>query len=141
MKELALAYLGSYFPSVIFNIDRRNIHLAGVSGALGWGVYTFFLNRTDGVIFPIFMGAVAIGVYGEIMARIRKTPATIFTIAGIFPLVPGIGAYNTVLAIVENRLMDAYTIGLETIGSAGAIAFGIMLASAIFRFFNKWKNG
>lgn len=134
MKELVLAYFGSIFPCVIFNIDRRNLHFAGLGGAIGWGVYGIIANTSYGVVFAVFLGAAAVGLYSEIMARIRKSPASIFAFGGIFPLVPGIGAYNTVLAIVKGRVSDAYSFGLETIGSAGAIAFGIMLASAIFKF-------
>lgn len=139
MKELILAYLGSIFPAIIFNIDRKNIHWAGLAGALGWGMYVVAMGFTHGAVFAVFLGAVIVGLYSEIMARIRKTPASIFAFSGIFPLVPGIGAYNTVRAIVEGRILDSYSMGLETIASAGAIAFGIMLASSIFRFYKIWK--
>ena len=80
------------------------------------------------------------GFYSESAARLLKTPATVYSIAGIFPLVPGIGAYNTVQAIVDNKLMDALSRAVETIASAGAIAFGIMLIAAAFRVVKRYRK-
>ncbi|TDT63678.1 threonine/serine exporter family protein [Fonticella tunisiensis] len=139
MKELILAFLGSFFPAVLFNIERKNLIWAGLSGAIGWGIYVLLYKITGGVVMAIFVGAVCVGIYGEAMARILKTPASVFTVPGIFPLVPGITAYNTVLAIVEDRIRDAYDKGIETIASAGAIAFGIILSTAVFKFFKQGK--
>lgn len=81
-----------------------------------------------------FVGAFIVGIYSEIMARSLKTPAVQFSIPGIFPLVPGITAYTTVRYIVEQNSSKAYLKGMETIAVGGAIAFGIMMSSATFRF-------
>lgn len=140
MRDIILAFMGSFFPAVVFNIDRKNLLWASFSGVIGWEIFLIVNNITDSVIFSIFIGAFMVGIYGEIMARILKYPASIFTIPGIFPLVPGIAAYNTVLAIVENRISEAFNKGVETMASAGAIAFGIMLASALFKFIREDKN-
>lgn len=139
MKELILAFSGSFFPSVLFNIDRKNLFWAGLSGAVGWGIFTLAYSITKSMVLSVLLGSIGIGVYGEAMARMRKSPASIFTIPGIFPLVPGIGAYNTVFAIVEGRMADAYNTGIETIAIAGSIAFGVMLATAFFKIMRKRK--
>jgi uncharacterized membrane protein YjjB (DUF3815 family) len=70
------------------------------------------------------------------MAKVFKTPSTVFYIPSLFPIVPGISAYNTVLYIIDKKIADAAYKGLETLGSAGAIAFGILLISTIFRYIN-----
>jgi uncharacterized membrane protein YjjB (DUF3815 family) len=74
------------------------------------------------------------------MARIIKIPASVFSIIGIVPLVPGITAYYTVLNIVEKNNTVAFNKGIETIGSAGAIAFGIMLATGAFQILQKLRK-
>jgi uncharacterized membrane protein YjjB (DUF3815 family) len=84
-----------------------------------------------------FAGSFAVGIYSELMARKLKTPANQFSIPGIFPLVPGISAYNTIRYIVEQNENAAYSKGTLTIAVAGAIAFGIMLSSTTFRFVSK----
>lgn len=86
------------------------------------------------------MGAIVVGLYSEIAARILRTPATVFSVTGIFPLVPGIAAYNTIQYIFENRIVEAGSMAIETMSAALAIAFGILLASTVFRFFRKLKE-
>ena len=82
----------------------------------------------------------AISLISEVMAKILKTPSTVFYIPSLFPIVPGIPAYYTVLYIIDKKIIDAAYKGLETLGSAGAIAFGILLISTIFRYINTQKT-
>lgn len=133
MRKLLLAFIVGLCPGIVFNVSKRNLLWIGFSGTLGWLVFSWVSNNAGGVIQATFWGAVAVGLYSEIMARIVKSPATVFSVSGIFPLVPGIPAYNTVQYLVENKVIDAAGKGLETIASAGAIAFGILLMSSLFR--------
>lgn len=135
--EFLLAFLGSFAGAILFNIERKNLIWAGICGGISWIVFKIFYIQTDRVVFSTFVAAVACGIYSEAMARRCKTPAFVFSIPGIYPLVPGITAYTTVRAIVDGRLVFAANKGLETIGTAGAIAFGVMLASTVFKFVNK----
>lgn len=137
MMEFILAFIGSFSGAILFNIERKNLIWAGICGGISWIVFRFFYIQTDRIIFSTFIGALACGVYSEIMARQCKTPTFVFSIPGIYPLVPGITAYYTVRAIVEGRLLFAANKGIETVGTAGAIAFGVMLASTLFKFVNK----
>lgn len=140
MREVILSFFGSLLPAILYNVNKRLFFWVGLSGVSGWLVYSWLNARTGQVIVPTFAGAVAVGVYSEIMARILKHPATIFSVSGIIPLVPGIGAYNTVRAVVENKLVNAQHLAIETLASAGGIALGIMLASAVFRVFSRLKK-
>lgn len=135
MRELVLAFFGSLLPALLYNVNKKNFILVGLSGAIGWFAYMWILEVSGQVILSTFAGAVAVGIYSEAMARIMKLPATVFSIAGIFPLVPGIGAYNTAQLIGENKLTEAGKTGIETVASAGSIALGIMLVSAVFRVY------
>lgn len=112
----------------------------GLSGVTGWILYIWVLNTTGDVVLSVFAGSIAIGLYSEIMARVLKSPATIYSLCGIFPIVPGVPAYNTIEYLVKHDLIKAASTGIETIASAGAIAFGIMLMSAVFRFFAKIRE-
>jgi uncharacterized membrane protein YjjB (DUF3815 family) len=139
MKEVLFAFLGSFGPAILFNIERKNLVWAGLCGAAGWTTYKLALNYTDSGIFAVFLAAIVISLLSEIMARIFKTPSTVFYIPSLFPIVPGIAAYNTVLYIIDNKINEAAQKALETLGSAGAIAFGILMVSTIFRYINTHK--
>lgn len=136
MIEIVLAFLGSYCPAILFNIERRNLVWAGFCGAAGWISYKTVSTMTGSSIFAVFIAAIVISLMSEILAKILKTPSTVFYIPSLYPIVPGIPAYYTVLYIIDNKVTAATYKGLETLGSAGAIAFGILLVSTVFRYIN-----
>jgi uncharacterized membrane protein YjjB (DUF3815 family) len=134
MVNVILSFFGSLCPAVIINVRPNRAVWAGFSGVAGWLVYNaVIMSDRNQVILATFAGALSVGIYSEIMARVLKCPATIFSIPGIFPLVPGVGAYMTVRYIAGGTLDQASVQAVQTIASAGAIALGIMLASAVFR--------
>lgn len=140
MKELLLAFFGSFFPAILFNIEKKNLGWAGISGSLGWAIYNILTYLTGMPVIATFFGSAAIGFYSEIMARRLKTPASVLSISGMYPLVPGITAYLVVENIVTGNLEVALNKGIETLAYAGAIAFGIMLVTASMHFQAKYKE-
>lgn len=140
LKMTVLSFLGSIFPVILFNIDRKKIIWTGIGGALGWIAYSVLLDISQSSVIGSFFGAFVVNIYSEIMARIKKTPASMFYVPGIFPLVPGITAYSTINYIVQKQYDKALTTGVLTLSIGGAIAFGIMLSSTIFKFIIQIKK-
>ncbi len=141
MLEFLLAFAGSFCAGVLFNVKGRNLVWTGFSGMVGWMVYIMLSKLTGQAFFSIFGGAVAVGLFSEIMARILRQPATVFSIPGIFPLVPGIAAYEAIQYLMSNKIQDAGGKMAETLAGAGAIAFGILLVTALFRATSGKKSG
>lgn len=137
IKQIVLAFFGSIFPVILFNIDRKKIIWTGFCGAIGWATYLVIHKYTYSPIMASFAGSFIVGIYSEFMARKLKTPAVQFSIPGIFPLVPGITAYNTINHLVEQNYSLAYSTNIQTIAIGGSIAFGIMLSSTTFRFMSQ----
>jgi uncharacterized membrane protein YjjB (DUF3815 family) len=140
MKELLLAFFGSFFPAILFNTEKKNLIWAGVSGAVGWAVYKVLAYLTGLPVLATFFGAAAIGFYSELMARRLKTPASVLSISGMYPLVPGITAYLVVENIVTGNLSTGLNKFIETLSYAGAIAFGIMFVTASMQFQVKYME-
>ncbi len=133
ISEIILAFFGSLLPSILFNTNPKRLPWVGFSGMIGWYVFTQARLMTGNSLFSSFTGAFAVGIYSEVMARMMKSPASIYSISGVFPLVPGISAYSTAESLVKNTLSEALRKFIETISSAGSIALGLMLALAVFR--------
>lgn len=133
IKQIVLAFFGSIFPAILFNIDRKKLSQAGLCGAIGWTTYLLIYRYNHSFITGCFAGAFVVGIYSEFMSRKFKTPVVQFSIPGIFPLVPGITAYNTISSIAQHDYSAAYSKGIQTLASGGAIAFGIMFSSTTFR--------
>ncbi len=128
-----LAYIGSLTSGVTFNIKGRKLVFAGFSGMIGFLAYTALYHFTGYLLFSIFVGAVAVGLFSETSARLLKAPSTVFAIPGILPLVPGIAAYEMIRYLIDNQIYLALGKMIEVSGGAGAIAFGILLVTAMFR--------
>ena len=115
--------------TLMFNIHGLGKLIAGVGGALGWLVYLL----AGSTIFAAFLAAAAIGVFAEVMSRVRRCPVTGYVLVALLPLVPGGGVYYAMRYCVAGeteRFMDTL---LHTFGMAAALAVGAMLASSIFR--------
>ena len=134
------AFLGSFCAGVIFNVRGYKLFYTGLSGVAGWMVYIGMLDFTGQPVISIFAGAIAVGLYSESAARLLKSPSTIFSIPGIFPIVPGIAAYEMIQYLIGDNLYMAGVKLLETLAGAGSIAFGILLVTAFFRLASKPKQ-
>lgn len=141
MRELFVIYLlpclWSFLACVgfglIFNIQGTGVIITGLGGALGWMVYLLVMEWQGNDIFAAFVAAMAIAVYSELMARVRRCPVTGYLQIALLPLVPGAGVYRAMSYCVEgNTAMFTATL-LHTIGFAAALSVGAMLASSLFR--------
>ena len=93
-----------------------------------------------GGISQLVLATIVTATLAEIFARVLKTPATVLLIIGIIPLVPGGGIYYTMEALVNGDMAMFARFGLETVASAGAIAVGSSLVSAVTRIFMAQKS-
>ena len=123
------AFLACVGFSLVYNIHGLGIAIASLGGALGWLVY-LLLDKT---IPGAFWAAVAIAVYAELMARVRRCPVTGYLLVGLLPLVPGGGIYYAMRHGVAGETDAFLSALLHTFGMAAALAVGAMLASSVFR--------
>ncbi len=139
--DLLLQGIYSFFCvvgfSIIFNLPRKLIPYASLSGALGWVVYYIIQNHSSSFIAPALVGSIIVGLVGEALAHIKHHPATLFTIPGIIPFVPGYGIYYTMLYIVETDFDNALSSGAESLFIAISIACGMMIATSIVRIIKR----
>lgn len=134
MTKVIVAFIGSLCPAVLINVDRRNLIWAGLAGMLGRLLNDWLLHLyPNATLVSVFLGTAAVAVYSEVMARVRKTPATIFSIPGIFPLVPGVDAYRAIQSASQADFTSAMAFGAAVVAKASLIAFGVLIVSAIFR--------
>lgn len=126
------AFLACVAFCFVFELRRwRFILSASFTGAIAWLVY--LLLDGWGSTTQFLLATMAAASLSEIFARVYKTPATIFLIIGIIPLVPGGGIYYTLDALINGDMQLFVQLGMETAASAGAIAVGSSLVSSVAR--------
>lgn len=134
------AFLSSLGFGVLFNIRGKNLIIASLGGGLSWFTYLLSGRLQPSAVFSLFLASLVGSIYSEIMARIYKSPVTLFIICAIIPLVPGGGMYYATLEAVKGNFDASLSKGVETLFSAGAIAIGIVFVSSISTIFKKIKK-
>ena len=120
------AFVGCGAFCFIFEMRRWKFILC--AAGIGMVARAVCLLLSDmGGISQLVLATIVTATLAEIFARVLKTPATVLLIIGIIPPVPG------------DMAMFA-RFGLETVASAGAIAVGSSLVSAVTRILMAQKS-
>ncbi len=134
--QIAAAFFGSMGYSVLYNTRRTKMLISAFGGAVGWTVFllvNLFVTKSDPLSF--MTAAMAVTVYAEIFARIKKTPTTTFLVTGIIPMIPGSSLYYTMNYAFKNDLENFYLTGMYTLKASFALAVGIIVVStAVYLF-------
>lgn len=122
-----------WFFGILMNAPKKSIPASALTAA---AVYLLWEKCAawSGLELTSYFIASAVGAMaGELYARKMKIPATVFIFPIILPLVPGVGIYRTMLALVHYDYDKFQRIGAETIISAGAIAIAVALVNILVR--------
>jgi uncharacterized membrane protein YjjB (DUF3815 family) len=131
LLEFFMGFIGVWGFAVLFRAPGIKCLYCGILGALDWVFYLV----VKGAGMP-YGAAIALSIFvlvlaSRAVAAFQGTPATIFVVTGIFPLVPGAGIYYTAYYFVTGDAVMASQKGSETVITALAIALGIILANLI----------
>ena len=127
------AFFATAAFSVIFYLPKKYLIHAGMTGSFGWFIYLVSLRLTGNKVSATLIATLFVALISHILARIYKTPVTMFLIPGIIPMVPGAGMYQIVQSMVNNKVNQTANYFFETLQLAGAIALGIFIIDAFFR--------
>ncbi len=98
--QLFAAFLGSLGFAVLFNIRGEKLVFAALGGLLSWGVYLGAGYIDNNPYFCGFTASVLLTLYAECMARVHKTPVTVFLVSAAIPLIPGAGLYRAMSSLL-----------------------------------------
>lgn len=132
------AFIACLGYGLIFNVDIKKIIYACLNCGIGYFVYNLCLPY--GTYVSLIISSFTLTVVSEILARITKTPVTVYLVCALIPLVPGMGAYRTVLHIINLEQELALTKALDTLIQAGSIVLGVSFASNLFKSFSHYKK-
>ncbi|MFT4104406.1 MAG: threonine/serine exporter family protein [Lacrimispora sp.] len=131
------AFLAVLSFSLLLEVPRKYLVLAGGAGAAGWLAYLLAESWSGSVIAAAFLSSLMVALFSHIFARAFKAPVTVFLVAGILPSVPGASIYRSVSYVITNEpeLSSRYLV--ETLQIAGAIAVAIFIMDSLFRLGQK----
>lgn len=102
--QILSSFIGALGFSILFNMRGKKLFFAGLGGLVSWTVYLVIASMTTSTFLPNFAASMTATVYAEALARLAKSPATIFLIGAIIPLVPGGQLYYTMNYAVSKKL-------------------------------------
>ncbi|MBA2542154.1 MAG: threonine/serine exporter family protein [Deltaproteobacteria bacterium] len=100
---------------------------ASVVGYLGTGLGTEWLDERMGVL----VGAFAVGVMGNIFARLMERPAQVVHVPAVLLLVPGSMGFRGVAALLGRDTLTGVGTVFEMFVVAIAIVAGLLVANAV----------
>lgn len=133
LLPVLFAFLASGGFAIVYNIHGTGILICAFGGALGWLAHLLSGLFLHSDITQALLAAVAISLYAELMARIRKCPVTGYLLVAFFPLVPGGGIYYTMEHAMSGDAGAFLSAFLHTLGVAGTLAVGVLLVSSAVR--------
>ncbi len=122
--EMFYCFAATFCFALIMNAPKKSLVLSSSVASVGYVIYTY-LQLYHSPMLGFFLGTFFVAASGEIFARRLKMPATIFIFPGVIPIVPGLGLYETILALVQDDIFLAVEIGARTILNIGCMAIAM----------------
>ena len=133
--EGIISFIGSFCFGVIFNIKGKKLFFAGLGGLISQLAYSFSILFLNDEISRYFFATIITALFAEFLAKILKSPATVFLVPSIIPLVPGGMMYATMELCIQGKISEFQTSLLNTLGVAGSLALGILVVSSANRLY------
>lgn len=139
------SFITAFGFTILYNIPKKAIIPASLTGAIGWTTYFFLTNYLTVLDFiSTIIASFFIAFVSQIFARKLKMPVIIFTLPGLIPLVPGGMAYNMMRAFFEGNSDLGFQFATNTFLTAGALALGLSINGVVFQLLssqNIYKRG
>lgn len=141
LLQIIAAFSATVCFSIMFNTAKNQLIYSGLIGGLGWFVYLTCINANMSIPISTLFAALLVNICSHTLSKIRKAPVTVFLVAGIIPLVPGITFYQSIYYLITEQYDLTLSYGILTFQIAGVIALSVMLGSTLFNVknYNKQK--
>ena len=130
--------------AVISNPPRKAIFISALLAAVGHALRYYLMHHTPlDIAMSSLVAAFTIGLFSMICAKLIHCPAVIFSFPSLLPMIPGMYAYKTVLALIrfmksddvsqsQQLIVEIFRNGLTTLFVMFALVIGVSLAMFIF---------
>ena len=129
--QILAGFVGTLGFGILFHIRKMRLLAAAAGGMLAWFLFLLLNKWSASEAVNYFIVSLLISFYNEIMARLLKTPTTVFATTCLVPLIPGGSLYYMMNYAFAGKSVQFLERGLYTLQLASALVLGIILASAL----------
>ncbi len=120
--------------SIFFNTNVKKILASVINAVLTVTVFMLAYEFTDNLFTINLLATIATALCAEIMARIFKTPSTVFMLPSIIVLVPGARVYVSLCALMlPDKIISVYASFSNAVLVFLAMAVGLSVVTFIFQ--------
>ena len=127
---------------IVLNVQRSMLMPGGILGMAVWLLYLLLKGPTN-VIVATFVAAIVGSCISQILSIIYKTPAVVFILAILAPLVPGYISYRTTAFFVTGNYSQAIVHATLVVILALVISIGMAsgtVALKLYKYIEKRKR-
>ena len=127
---------------IVLNVQRSMLIPGGILGMAVWLLYLLLKGPTN-VIVATFVAAIVGSCISQILSIIYKTPAVVFILAILAPLVPGYISYRTTAFFVTGNYSQAMVHASLVVILALVISIGMAsgtVALKLYKYIEKRKR-
>ena len=137
--QILMGTLGTLGFNILFNIRGRKLLFATLGGLISWAVFLSLAPVLPSEALRYLVSAATITVYGEVLARLEKTPTTTFLVPSIIPLIPGSALYYTMNYALGEHWTQFAEQAFYTLQLALSLAVGIIAVTTVTRLLRLHK--
>ena len=124
---------------IVLNVQRSMLLPSGILGMVVWLIY-FLLKDPTNVIVATFIAAIIGSCISQILSILYKTPAVVFILAILAPLVPGYLTYRTTAFFVIGDYSQAIASAALVVMLALVISIGMASGTIILKLYSYLVN-
>ncbi|HEV4588453.1 TPA: threonine/serine exporter family protein [Streptococcus pneumoniae] len=124
---------------IVLNVQRSMLLPGGILGMTVWLIYLLLKEPTN-VIVATFIAAIIGSCVSQILSILYKTPAVVFILAILAPLVPDYLSYRTTAFFVTGDYNKALASATLVVMLALVISIGMASGTVILRLYHYIKT-
>lgn len=132
LLQICMGMIGTLGFALLYNIRGNKLVLAVLGAGLSWSFNLILTGSVPSEPMRYFLCAAMVALYGEILARRLKTPATTFFIPTLIPHIPGGALYNTMRLALDKQWEACLGQAFYTFKLALALALGLIAVLSVF---------
>jgi uncharacterized membrane protein YjjB (DUF3815 family) len=143
-EEIIRALLGAFFGTLGFawlvHAPRRAWIPSGLVASLVYLLYRVLTVLSVADPMAIFCGAFLGAVAGHFCARKLKMISTVFLMAAVVPVVPGLGLYRMMACFGQGQTSLGADYGIQAMITIAMTALGLAMGSFVDRSLHRQKT-
>ena len=131
IELVILSILASIGFAIVFQIEKKDLLLAGIGGGITRIFYLIFMAFIPSRIVYVALAALVAAMYSEIISGIKHVPATYFMCPTMIPLIPGDLFYYMCAGIVTRNIDMFKSNAIECMLALVGLSVGFVVCSVV----------